>query len=55
MKKIQYEHPEAETADYGEFVSVIADIPVDVTENLCRELDELRARKIIINWEKINS
>jgi len=21
MKKIQYEHPEAETADYGEFVS----------------------------------
>lgn len=41
--------------EYGEFVSVIADIPVILIENICRELEELKARKIIKNWEKINS
>ena len=38
--------------DYKESVNVIADVPVNYYENLSRELDELRARKIIKSFDK---
>ena len=38
---------------YTESASVIADIPVNHCEGLSRELEELRARKIIVTFDKI--
>ena len=38
--------------DYVETVSVNAQVPVNMCEALCGELDELKARGIIINWEE---
>ena len=38
--------------DYGESVSVNAQVPVNAVEALCGELEELKARGIIINWEE---
>ncbi|MBQ6774401.1 MAG: YigZ family protein [Synergistaceae bacterium] len=38
--------------DYKESVNVIADIPINYYESLSRELDELRARKIIKSFDK---
>ena len=37
---------------YGEAVNVTANIPVDDKERISRELEELKARKIITYWEK---
>lgn len=37
---------------YGEAVSVSANVPVDDEERITRELEELKARKIITYWEK---
>ena len=37
--------------DYGETVRVNAQVPVNAVEALCGELEELKARGIIINWE----
>ena len=39
--------------DYGESVNVAAEVPVSAVEYLSRELDELRARKIIAGWEEL--
>ncbi|MBQ7544118.1 MAG: YigZ family protein [Synergistaceae bacterium] len=36
--------------DYGEGVSVKADVPVSEYERVARELEELRARKVIAEW-----
>ena len=38
--------------DYGETVSVNAQVPVNAAEAFCGELEELKARGIIINWEE---
>ena len=40
--------------DYKEFVNVVADVPIDRLEFISRELDELKARKIIIDWENLS-
>lgn len=40
--------------DYGERVKVCAEIPINNGENLSRELHELKARKIILGWEKLS-
>ncbi|MBQ7069206.1 MAG: YigZ family protein [Synergistaceae bacterium] len=40
--------------DYKEFVNVIADIQIDKLENISLELNELKSRKIIINWENLS-
>ncbi len=37
---------------YDEAVSVTASVPVDDEERISRELEELKARKIIKSWEK---
>ena len=38
--------------EYGEAVSVNANVPVDDEERISRELEELRARKIITSLDK---
>ena len=40
------------TWKYDEAVSVSANVPVDDEERITRELEELKARKIITYWEK---
>lgn len=40
--------------DYQENVKAACDVPVDSCEKLMHELDELKARKIIVNWEKLS-
>ena len=40
--------------DYAENVSVTADIPETECERLSGELEEMRARKIITEWEKLS-
>ncbi|MBQ7666341.1 MAG: YigZ family protein [Synergistaceae bacterium] len=37
---------------YGEAVNVTASVPIDDEEKITRELEELKARKIITYWEK---
>ena len=39
--------------DYGESVSVNAQVPVNMSEYLARELEELSARGIIAGWEML--
>ena len=39
--------------DYGENVNVRCEVPVNMCEYLARELDELRARGIIAEWENL--
>ena len=41
--------------EYNEAVNVIADIPINLLENILHELEELKARKIINDYEKISS
>ena len=41
--------------NYQEAVNVIANIPADSLEKIFGELEELKARKIIFEWEKISS
>ncbi len=41
--------------EYNEAVNVIADIPINLLENILHELEELKARKIINDYEKILS
>ncbi len=40
--------------DYAEKVNVACEVPVNSCESLAHELDELKARKIITNWEKLS-
>ena len=40
--------------DYGECVNVNGEIPEDMTERFSRELEELKARAIIAEWEKMS-
>ncbi len=40
--------------DYGESVRVCAEVPVNMSEYLARELEELSARGIIIGWEGLS-
>ena len=39
--------------DYGEAVSVNAEVPVNAVEAVCGELEELKARGIITGWEML--
>ncbi len=39
--------------DYGGIVNVKVDIPADMSENLLRGLEELKARKIIKSFETL--
>lgn len=41
--------------NYTENVNVICDVPVDFCERLSNELNELKARNIIFEWENENS
>ena len=40
--------------DYGECVKVSADVPEERAEGIMRELQELKARGIIADWEKLS-
>ena len=40
--------------DYKESVNVLADIKINLLENISSELNELKARKIILNWENLS-
>lgn len=40
--------------DYGENVNVKCNIPVNAWEYLSRELEELKARKIITDWQQLH-
>ena len=41
--------------DYAEKVNVACEVPVNSCENLEGQLEEMRERKIITNWEKLSS
>ena len=40
---------------YGESVKVVCDVPVNMFDYFSRELEELKARKIITLWEELSS
>ena len=41
--------------DYGECVNVRADIPEDMKEGFSRELEEMKARGIVTEWENVQN